>query len=139
MAVLFTALSFPSCNDEDPAKMIWEFSDYDKTEITAAFAPEYYQAVQILANYDYTGSRTLKCSNFANISLSGANADGSFVNPNCGFKAIKVDATTLKVEFTPVENPGADELSDQIFVDGKNPKETQSTCMRIQRVAYEEI
>lgn len=138
MTVLFTALSFSSCEDDDPAKMIWEFSDYDKAEVTAAFAPEYYQAVQILANYDYTGTITLKCTNYDNLSIEGANSEGAIVNVECGFKVVQVDATTLKVEFTPIARPGETEVSAMVLVDGKNTKESQSTTMLIQRVANEE-
>ena len=62
-AVILSALSYASCSDDAPSQLIWEFSNYDNKEITAVYAPDYVNQVQVVAKPDYSGDITLKCTN----------------------------------------------------------------------------
>lgn len=59
-AVILSALSYASCSDDAPSQLIWEFSNYDNKEITAVYAPDYVNQVQVVAKPDYSGDITLK-------------------------------------------------------------------------------
>ena len=78
-AVIFSALSFASCSDDAPAQLMWEFSNYDNKEITAVYAPDYVNQVQVVAKPDYSGDITLQCTNYTSLSFRGNNTDGSFM------------------------------------------------------------
>ena len=106
VTVLFTVLSLSSCKEDDPAPMIWEFSNYDNKEITAVYAPDYVNQVAIAASPEYSGDIILKCTNYPQITLNANNADGTFKSIEAGFTVIKIDDNTLKIIFEPIEVPG---------------------------------
>ncbi|MBO5444463.1 MAG: hypothetical protein J5995_03860 [Muribaculaceae bacterium] len=76
--VLFTVLSFPSCKEDDPTPMVWEFSNYDREAISAVYSPDYVNQVAIVASPEYSGDITLKCTNYSQLTLNANNADGTF-------------------------------------------------------------
>lgn len=133
---MIAVLSFTSCKEDEPATpMIWEFSDYDAKEISAVYAPDFYNQVQIKAKPDYTGDITLKCTNFPTVTFLSWDTDNMIVNKECGFTITKVNANTVKVAFTPVTLPAdKNEISEFVAITGTNGKESGSTNMSIVRV-----
>lgn len=135
LAAVFGVLPFTSCTEDEAAiPMIWEFSDYDAEEISAVYAPDFYNQVQIKAKSEYTGEITLKCTNFSAISFLSWDSDNMIVNKECGFTITKVDAKTVKVAFTPVTLPASEnEVAEFIGITATNGKESGSTNMSIVR------
>ena len=132
--VLFTVLLFSSCKEDDPAPMIWEFSNYDNKEITAVYAPDYVNQVAIAASPEYSGDIILKCTNYPQITLNANNADGTFRSFEAGFTVIKIDGNTLKIIFEPIEVNGENGIYESVSADGRNGKETGFTNMSVGRV-----
>ena len=136
LTAMIAVLSFTSCKEDEPAKpMIWEFSDYDAKEISAVYAPDFYNQVQIKAKPDYTGEITLKCTNVPTVTFLSWDTDNMIVNKECGFTITKVNANTVKVAFTPVTLPAdKNEISEFVAITGTNGKESGSTNMSIVRI-----
>lgn len=136
LTAMVAVLSFTSCKEDEPATpMIWEFSDYDAKEISAVYAPDFYNQAQIKAKPDYTGEITLKCTNFPTVTFLSWDTDNMIVNKECGFTITKVNANTIKVAFTPVTLPAdKNEISEFVAITGTNGKESGSTNMSIVRV-----
>lgn len=94
--MILSALSFASCSDDAPSQLIWEFSNYDNTEITAVYAPDYVNQVQVVAKPDNRGEITLQCTNYTSLSFKANNADGSFKSASTGCTVTKANNNTLK-------------------------------------------
>ena len=136
-AVIFSALSFASCSDDAPAQLIWEFSNYDNKEITAVYAPDYVNQVQVVAKPDYSGDITLKCTNYTSLSFNANNADGSFKSASTGCTVTKINDNTLKISFTPIEEAEAEGIYDTFIVEGISGKNMNSTNISIARISNE--
>lgn len=136
-AVILSALSFASCSDDASAQLIWEFSNYDNTEITAVYAPDYVNQVQVVAKPDYSGDITLQCTNYTSLSFRGNNTDGSFKSASTGCTVTKVNDNTLKISFTPIEDVGAEGIYDTFNVEGISGKNMNSTNISIGRISNE--
>ena len=134
-AVILSALSFASCSDDVSAQLIWEFSNYDNTEITAVYAPDYVNQVQVVAKPDYSGDITLKCTNYTSLSFNANNADGSFKSASTGCTVTKVNDNTLKISFTPIEE--AEGIYDTFIVEGISGKNMNSTNISVGRICNE--
>lgn len=136
-AVILSALSFTSCSDDASAQLIWEFSNYDNTEIAAVYAPDYVNQVQVVAKPDYSGDITLQCTNYTSLSFRGNNTDGSFKSASTGCTVTKVNDNTLKISFTPIEDVGAEGIYDTFNVEGISGKNMNSTNISIGRICNE--
>lgn len=136
-AVILSALSFASCSDDVSAQLIWEFSNYDNTEITAVYAPDYVNQVQVVAKPDYSGDITLKCTNYTSLSFNANNADGSFKSASTGCTVTKVNDNTLKISFTPIEEAEAEGIYDTFIVEGISGKNMNSTNISVGRIINE--
>ena len=136
-AVIFSALSFASCSDDAPAQLMWEFSNYDNTEITAVYAPDYVNQVQVVAKPDYSGDITLQCTNYTSLSFKANNADGSLKSASTGCTVTKVNDYTLKISFTPIEEAEAEGIYDTFIVEGISGKNMNSTNISIGRIINE--
>ena len=134
-AVILSALSFASCSEDAPAQLIWEFSNYDNKEITAVYAPDYVNQVQVVAKPDYSGDITLKCTNYTSLSFNANNADGSFKCASTGCTVTKVNDNTLKISFTPIEEAEAEGIYDTFIVEGISGKNMNSTNISIGRIS----
>lgn len=134
-AVILSALSFASCSDDAPAQLIWVFSNYDNKEITAVYAPDYVNQVQVVAKPDYSGDITLKCTNYTSLSFKANNADGSFKSASTGCTVTKVNDNTLKISFTPIEE--AEGIYDTFIVEGISGKNMNSTNISVGRIINE--
>lgn len=136
-AVILSALSFASCSEDAPSQLIWEFSNYDNKEITAVYAPDYFNQVQVVAKPDYSGDITLKCTNYTSLSFKANNADGSFKSASTGCVITKVNDNTLKITFSPIENAGSEGVYDTFIVDGVSGKNMNSTNISVGRISNE--
>lgn len=136
-AVILSALSFASCSDDAPAQLIWEFSNYDNKEITAVYAPDYVNQVQVVAKPDYSGDITLKCTNYISLSFKANSADGSFKSVSTGCTVTKINDNTLKITFSPIENHGSEGIYDTFSVDGISGKNMNSTNISVGRIINE--
>ena len=134
-AVILSALSYASCSDDAPSQLIWEFSNYDNKEITAVYAPDYVNQVQVVAKPDYSGDITLKCTNYTSLSFNANNADGSFKSASTGCTVTKVNDNTLKISFTPIEE--AEGIYDTFIVEGISGKNMNSTNISVGRIINE--
>ncbi len=134
-AVILSALSYASCSDDAPSQLIWEFSNYDNKEITAVYAPDYVNQVQVVAKPDYSGDITLKCTNYTSLSFKANNADGSFKSASTGCTVTKVNDNTLKISFTPIEE--AEGIYDTFIVEGISGKNMNSTNISVGRIINE--
>lgn len=134
-AVILSALSFASCSDDAPAQLIWEFSNYDNKEITAVYAPDYVNQVQVVAKPDYSGDITLKCTNYTSLSFKANNADGSFKSETIGCIVTKVNDNTLKISFSQIEDAGTEGVYDTFNVEGISGKNMNSTNISIGRIS----
>lgn len=135
--VIISALSFVSCSDDAPSQLIWEFSNYDNKEITAVYAPDYINQVQVVAKPDYSGDITLKCTNYSSLSFKANNSDGSFKNETIGCTVTKVSDNTLKISFSPIKEAGAEGIYDTFIVEGISGKNMNSTNISIGRISNE--
>lgn len=134
-AVILSALSYASCSDDAPSQLIWEFSNYDNKEITAVYAPDYVNQVQVVAKPDYSGDITLKCTNYTSLSFKANNADGSFKSASTGCTVTKVNDNTLKISFTPIEE--AEGIYDTFIEEGISGKNMNSTNISVGRIINE--
>lgn len=136
-AVIFSALSFASCNDDAPAQLIWEFSNYDNKEITAVYAPDYVNQVQVVAKPRYSGDITLKCTNYTSLSFKANSTDGSFKSASTGCTVTKINDNMLKITFTPIEDVGPESIYDTFIVEGISGKNMNSTNISVGRIINE--
>lgn len=132
--VLFTVLSFSSCEEEKLTPMIWEFSDYDQEVVSAIYSPDYVYQVAIVAVPDYQGDVMLKCTNYQQLSLIPDYATGTSDNAEVGYSVSKIDDTTIKVSFKPVDKTTEEGIYGNVLVEGRNGKEANSTNISIGRV-----
>ena len=133
-AVIFSALSLSSCKEDDPVPMIWEFSNYDREAVSAVYAPDFVNQVAVAASPEYSGDITLKCTNYSQITLNANNADGTFKSAEAGFTVIKIDDSTLKITFEPIEATTENGIYEFVSADGRNGKEIVMTNMSVGRV-----
>lgn len=136
-AVILSDLSYASCSDDAPSQLIWEFSNYDNKEITAVYAPDYVNQVQVVAKPDYSGDITLKCTNYTSLSFKANNADGSFKSETIGCIVTKVNDNTLKISFSQIEDAGTEGVYDTFIVEGISGKNMNSTNISVGRIINE--
>ena len=134
VAVLFTVLSFYSCKEDDPVPMIWEFSNYDHAKVSAVYAPDFVNQVQIVAAPDYQGDISLKCTNYRQLSIIPDLATRTYDNAEAGYSVSKIDDTTIKVTFKPIEKTTNEGIYGYVLVDGKSGKDSNSTNISIGRI-----
>ena len=134
VTVLFTVLSFSSCKEDDPAPMIWEFSNYDRETVSAVYAPDFVNQVQIVASPDYQGDISLKCTNYRQLSIIPNLATGTYDNAEAGYSVSKIDDTTIKVTFKPIEKTTNEGIYGYVLVEGKSGKDSNSTNISIGRI-----
>ena len=115
-AVILSALSYASCSDDAPSQLIWEFSNYDNKEITAVYAPDYVNQVQIRSRYDYSGSITLECSNYQDVRI----LESYFPGDKYGVEVKKISPNILNIIFSPILKPDDNEVDLVISVTGSN-------------------
>ena len=134
VTVLFTVLSFTSCKEDDPVPMIWEFSNYDREAVSAVYAPDFVNQVAIAAPPEYSGDITLKCTNYRQLSIISDYVTGTSDNVEVGYTVSKIDDTTIKVTFKPIEKVTNESIYGYVIVEGVNGKDTNSTNISIGRV-----
>lgn len=134
--VLLTVISLFSCT-EDPAPMVWEFSDYEHSAVQATYTPGYVYEVALTAPADYSGEITLNCTNYVISAMECNTTDGTFVSEKAGIVLSQINNNTVKVTFMPVENMDEADMYEVVSISGKNEKETNITNMLICRVLEE--
>lgn len=133
--VLLSVLSFSSCKEDEPTPMMWEFCDYDSNKISAVFAPDYYNQVQIKTEMSYAGEITLKCTNLATVTFLSWESDNTIANEECGFTISRADANSVKITFVPIIlSEDKKEINEFVAITGTNGKESGSTNISIVRI-----
>lgn len=132
--VLFTVLSLSSCKEDDPVPMTWEFSNYDREAVSAVYAPDFVNQVSIAAPPEYSGDITLKCTNYRQLSIIPDYVTGTSDNVEVGYTVSKIDDTTIKVTFKPIEKVTDESIYGYVIVEGVNGKETGTTNISVGRV-----
>lgn len=121
-AVILSALSFASCSEDAPAPMIWKFSNYDKDNISAVYAPDFNYQVQIRTRYDYSGSITLECSNYQDVRM----LESYFPGDKYGVEVKKIAPNMLNIIFSPISKPDDNEVDLLISVTGTNKSDSET-------------
>lgn len=134
VTILFTVLSFYSCKEDDRAPMMWEFSNYDREAVSAVYAPDFANQVAIAASPEYSGDITLKCTNYRHLSIIPDYITGTSDNAEVGYSVSKIDDTTIKVTFMPIDNTTDESIYGNVIVEGKNGNDANSTNLSIGRV-----
>ena len=130
VTIIIVSSTISSCEDDTPAPMKWEFSDYNHEAVSAFYSPEFYNQVTIFATSDYTGDITLKCTNYNQLTLRADNANEYFTSEVAGFTVRKVDENTFIITFEAIENG----ISDFVSIDGRNANENNVTNMSVTRI-----
>ena len=133
--MLLALISFSSCSEENPPRMIWTFMDYDSNNISASYSRNLIYQVDIIAMPDYEGTITLKCTNYGQLDIIPNSFTGSPANPELGYIVSKIDDNTLKVSFRPVESSNQYN-SGIVQIDGKNGKNTDWSSLSIRRMTW---
>ena len=132
--MILVLLSLSSCMGDGPAPMIWEFADYDKSAVSAVYAPDYYNQVTITAAAGYSGEITLRCTNYPQLTIDTNTDDGKYVDEKAGFAVSMVGGNTLKVTFMPVENVGESGAQAFVGITGRSGKDRNGTNMSVGRI-----
>ena len=129
--MLLAIIAFSSCEEPDPTPMKWEFSNYDSSQITPIYAPEFYTQVQINAKPDYKGDILVQCTNFQALIFHESISNEVVSNTEYGFSISKENANTLRISFVPIKK--ANDNRAYVGINGINEKETAITNMSITR------
>ena len=103
-AILTSLLAFSSCSEDTIPRMIWEFSDYDSSAVSAGYSHDFDYRINVVAVPDYEGSITLKCKNYGQLDIVENSFTGSPEYPELGYSVTKIDDKTIKISFVPVES-----------------------------------
>ena len=112
--------------------MIWEFTDYDRSAISAEYSQYFDYQISIVAIPDYEGSITLKCKNYGQLDIVENSITGSPEYPELGYSVTKIDDKTIKVSFRPVESYNKHD-SGYVQIDGVNGNITNWNIISISR------
>lgn len=134
LIAMMAVLSLSSCTKEILTMMEWEFYDYDTEAISAKSANFSYSNVEIVADSNYSGAITVKCTNYPRLSIMANQKDGTYKSDTAGFTAKRIDDNTIRITFEPIERTEEDDVYDILAVDGKNGKQSCLTNMSISRV-----
>lgn len=115
--IMYALLAISSCTEDSMPRMIWEFTDYDSSAVSAGYSPDYDYRINILAVPDYMGTLTLKCKNYGQLDIVHNSLTGSPEYPELGYSVTKIDDNTLKVSFLPVESYN-ENISGYVQIDG---------------------
>ena len=134
LIAMMAVLSLSSCTKEILTMMEWEFYDYDTEAISVESTNSSYLHVEIVADSNYSGAITVKCTNYPRLSIMSNEKDGTYRSDAAGFTAKKIDDNTVRITFEPIERTEEDDVYDILAVDGKNGKQSCLTNMSISRV-----
>lgn len=133
IVAIVTAISFSSCSEDEPAKMLWEVSGKPAGNVETSVHYDYYSPVWITVG-GYAGEVTLKCTNYSRLSIHGQkNEDGNYVDAECRFSAKVIDPATVRITFDCIEDVDFTEKSCYLQIDGTNGKDTRTILVTITR------
>lgn len=129
---VFAILSFASCSEEAPARMMWEISATPSENVKASFDPSYYHPIQIVA--DGEGSEvTLKCTNYKTLALTGIkNEKGEYVDVDCHFTAEIIEPGVVKISLDKMPED-FNETKSLLQIEGTDGKANSFTSAEVIR------
>lgn len=132
IVAIIAAISFSSCSEDEPAKMLWEVSATPAESVKAVFDPGFYHQIQITADGE-GGEVTLKCTNYKSLNLVGAkNGKGEYVDADCHFTAKVSESGVVKIILDKMPE-GFKETKSFLQIDGTVGKDSNSTTVDITR------
>lgn len=132
IVAIVTAISFASCSEDEPAKMLWEVTATPSENVKAAFDPSFYHQIQITSDGE-GGEVTLKCTNYKSLNLIGAkNGNGEYVDTDCHFSAKVTEPGVVKIILDKMPD-GFKETKSFLQIDGIEGKDSNSTTVDITR------
>lgn len=132
IVALIATLTFASCSEEEPAKMLWEVSATPAENVKAVFDPSFYHQIQITADGN-GGEATLVCTNYKTLVLKGqTNSNGEYVDSDCYFTAKSIGNGTIKITFDKMPD-GFKECKSILQIDGSEGKDSNTTNIDITR------
>ena len=124
IVAIIAAISFSSCSEDEPAKMLWEVSATPTESVKAVFDPGFYHQIQITADGE-GGEVTLKCTNYKSLNLVGAkNGKGEYVEVS--------ESGVVKITLDKMPE-GFKETKSFLQIDGTEGKDSNSTTVDITR------
>ena len=134
---VFALMTIPSCTEDDNDPMVWEFSNYDLSIISAAYTPGFVNEAVITIAAEYKGDITLTCTNYPQLTLTSNDSDGTFNSTNAKFSVSKIDNTSLKISFEPLDYVPIDGINDFIYTSGHNGNRTYLSNIKVTRISQE--
>lgn len=132
IVAIATAISFSSCSEDEPAKMLWEVTATPAESVKAAFDPSFYHQIQITSDGE-GGEVTLKCTNYKSLNLIGAkNGNGEYVDTDCHFSAKVTEPGVVKIILDKMPD-GFKETKSFLQIDGTEGKDSNTTTVDIIR------
>lgn len=132
IVAIATAISFSSCSEDEPAKMLWEVTATPAESVKAAFDPSFYHQIQITSDGE-GGEVTLKCTNYKSLNLIGAkNGNREYVDTDCHFSAKVTEPGVVKIILDKMPD-GFKETKSFLQIDGTEGKDSNTTTVDITR------
>ena len=135
LAILTSLLVLSSCSEDTIPRMIWEFTGYDSSAVSAGYSQDFDYRINIVADPDYEGTITLKCKNYGELEIVENSITGSPEYPELGYSVTKIDNKSLKISFRPVES--YDKVkSGYVQIDGIKGNITNWNVITIRRATW---
>lgn len=132
IVALITTLTFSSCSEETPARMLWEVTAEPSEHVMAEFNQDFSMQIQIYANGE-KGEVTLKCSNYKTVVVHGPlNSQGEFVDNKCHLIAKVIEPGIIKIMLDKMPET-FEETQSYIPIDGYDGKNINYTNVEVVR------
>lgn len=132
IVAIIAAISFSSCSEDEPAKMLWEVSATPAENVKAVFDPSFYHQIQITADGE-GGEVTLKCTNYKTLVINGVKNDkGEYVDSDCNFTAKVTELGIIKITLGKMAD-GFKETNSFLYIGGTDGKNSGTTTASITR------
>lgn len=131
-AVAISAICLAACSEDEPARMNWEVAASPKENVKAVFDPMFYNQIQITTNGE-VGEVTLKCTNYRNLILQGANSEnGEYIDTQSHYTAKITENGTVKITFDRMPN-NFNERTTLLHIEGNDGKHSTGNTVEICR------
>ena len=130
--VAIAAICLAACSEDEPARMNWEVSATPKENVKAVFDPMFYNQIQVTANGE-VGEVTLKCTNYQNLKLQGANSEnGEYMDTQSHYTAKITEPGTVKIAFDRMPD-NFNETTTLLHIEGNDGKHSSFNTVEICR------
>lgn len=132
IVALIAILTFSSCSEDEPARMLWEVTAEPSEHVKAVFDPNFAMQIQISADGE-KGEVTLKCTNYKTVVVHGPlNSQGEFEDSQCHLIAKVTEPGVIKIILEKMPETLEETLS-YIPIDGYDGKNINYTNVEVVR------